>query len=43
VWYLGADQKTIASVMGCSERSVKTYWRQARDAMKATLDGEQPR
>jgi RNA polymerase sigma factor (sigma-70 family) len=42
VWYLGADQKTIAAVMGCSERSVKTYWRQAREAVKAALDGERP-
>ena len=42
VWYLGADQKTIAAVMGCSERSVKNYWRQARDAVKAALGGESP-
>jgi RNA polymerase sigma-70 factor (ECF subfamily) len=42
VWYLGADQRTIAAVMGCSERTVKTYWRQARDAVKAALDGERP-
>lgn len=42
VWYLGADQKTIAAVMGCSERSVKNYWRQARDAVKAALGGEPP-
>jgi RNA polymerase sigma-70 factor (ECF subfamily) len=42
VWYLGADQKTIAAVMGCSERTVKNYWRQAREAVKAALDGERP-
>ena len=42
VWYLGADQKTTAAVMGCSERSVKNYWRQARDAVKAALGGEPP-
>ena len=42
VWYLGCDQKTIAAVMGCSERTVKTYWRQAREAVKAALDGERP-
>lgn len=42
VWYLGADQKTIAAVMGCSERSVKNYWRQAREAVKAALGGEAP-
>jgi DNA-directed RNA polymerase specialized sigma24 family protein len=28
--------------MGCSERTVKTYWRQAREAVKAALDGERP-
>lgn len=42
VWYLGADQKTIAAIMGCSERSVKNYWRQAREAVKAALDGDRP-
>jgi len=42
VWYLGARQKTVAAVMGCSERSVKNYWRQARDAVQAALDGERP-
>jgi RNA polymerase sigma factor (sigma-70 family) len=42
VWYLGTDQKTIATMMGCSERSVKNYWRQAREALKAALDGERP-
>ena len=42
VWYLGADQKTIATVMGCSERTVKNYWRRAREAVKAALDGERP-
>jgi RNA polymerase sigma-70 factor (ECF subfamily) len=42
VWYLGADQKTIAAIMGCSERTVKNYWRQAREAVKSALDGERP-
>ena len=42
VWYLGADQKTIAAIMGCSERSVKNYWRHAREAVKSALDGERP-
>ena len=42
VWYMGADQKTIARLLGCSERTVKTYWREARDAVKAALDGESP-
>jgi RNA polymerase sigma-70 factor (ECF subfamily) len=43
VWYLGADQRTIAAVMGCSERTVKSHWRQAREAVKTALDGERPR
>jgi RNA polymerase sigma factor (sigma-70 family) len=43
VWYLGADQRTIAAVMGCSARTVKNHWRQARDTVKAALDGERPR
>lgn len=43
VWYLGADQRTIAAVIGCSERTVKNHWRQAREQVKNALDGEQPR
>ncbi len=42
VWYLGADQRTIAGVMDCSERTIKNYWRQAREAVKAALDGQSP-
>ncbi len=42
VWYLGAEQKTIARLLGCSERTVKNRWREARDAVKATLDGRSP-
>lgn len=42
VWYLGADQKTIARLLDCSERTVKTRWRAARDAVKAALDGRRP-
>ena len=38
VWYLGADQKTIAGIVGCSERTVKTRWREAREAIRAALD-----
>ena len=40
VWYLGADQKTVAAVMACCERTVKTRWRQAREAVKAALEDE---
>jgi RNA polymerase sigma-70 factor (ECF subfamily) len=42
VWYLGADQKTIARLLGCSERTVKYRWREARDTVKAALEGRSP-
>lgn len=42
VWYLGADQKTIARLLDVSERTVKARWRAARDAVKAALDGQRP-
>lgn len=42
VWFLGADQKTIAGLLDCSERTVKSRWREAREAVKAALGGESP-
>jgi len=42
VWYLDADQKTIAGLLGCSERTVKSRWREAREAVRAALDGHAP-
>jgi RNA polymerase sigma factor (sigma-70 family) len=42
VWYLGADQKTIARLLDCSERTVKTRWRAAREAVRAALGGKPP-
>jgi len=42
VWYLNADQKTIAGLLGCSERTVKSRWREAREAVRAALDGHAP-
>jgi len=42
VWYLGADQKSAATLIGCSERTVKSRWREAREAVKAALDGAAP-
>ncbi|MDA1201638.1 MAG: sigma-70 family RNA polymerase sigma factor [Planctomycetota bacterium] len=42
VWYLGADQKTIARLLECSERTVKYRWRDAREAVRAALNGETP-
>ena len=42
VWYLGADQKTIASLLDISERTVKSRWREAREAVRAALGGQAP-
>jgi RNA polymerase sigma-70 factor (ECF subfamily) len=42
VWFLGADQKTIATLLGCSERTVKSRWREARETVKAALGGQSP-
>lgn len=42
VWYLGADQKTIARLLDCSERTVKTRWRAAREAVRTSLGGKPP-
>jgi RNA polymerase sigma-70 factor (ECF subfamily) len=42
VWYLGADQKTIATLLGCSDRTVKYRWRAAREAVRAALNGQPP-
>lgn len=41
-WYLGADQRTIAALVGCSTRTVKARWRSARGRIAAALDGERP-
>lgn len=42
VWYLGADQQTIAAILGCSERTVKYRWRAAREAVRAAMNGQPP-
>lgn len=42
VWYLGADQKAAAALLGCSVRTVKSRWREARDAVRDALDGDPP-
>lgn len=42
VWYLGLDQLAIANLLGCSPRTVKSRWREARDAMRAALDVDTP-
>lgn len=42
VWYLGADQKSIARLLDCSERTVRERWRSARERIRAALDGLSP-
>jgi RNA polymerase sigma factor (sigma-70 family) len=42
VWYLGCDQQTIATALGCSTRTVKSRWREAREAVQGRLDGASP-
>lgn len=42
VWYLGADQKTVARLLACSERTVKSRWREARETVRAALEGQPP-
>lgn len=40
VWYLGADQQSIAQLLDCSERTVKSRWREAREAVRTALEGK---
>jgi RNA polymerase sigma-70 factor (ECF subfamily) len=42
VWYLDADQASIATLVGCSERTVRSRWQTARHAIRAALDGIPP-
>lgn len=42
VWYVGADQQTIASLLGCSPRTVKERWRGARETVRSALGAEPP-
>jgi RNA polymerase sigma factor (sigma-70 family) len=42
VWYLGCDQHTVAATLGCSTRTVKTRWREAREAVHKRLAGDPP-
>jgi RNA polymerase sigma-70 factor (ECF subfamily) len=41
-WYFGVDQETIAGVIGCSERTVRSRWLRAREAVKSALAGGRP-
>lgn len=36
-WYVGADQRSIAALLDCSPRTVKSRWREAREAVRAAL------
>jgi RNA polymerase sigma factor (sigma-70 family) len=42
VWYMGADQETVARLLGVSTRSVKRYWREAREQIRRDLANEPP-
>jgi len=42
VWYMGADQKTVAQLIGRSGRTVKRYWREAREHIRRELGDEPP-
>jgi RNA polymerase sigma-70 factor (ECF subfamily) len=42
VWYVGADQQTIADLLGCSTRTVKSRWREAREKVRMALDATRP-
>ena len=41
-WYLGVDQRSIAELMNCSERTVRSRWLEARRAVWAAVDGQRP-
>lgn len=41
-WYMGVDQRTIAGIARCSERTVRDRWRSARARLRAALDGGIP-
>ena len=41
-WYRGADQRSIATMAGCSERTVRSRWRQARERLRTALASEPP-
>ncbi|MEY3203787.1 MAG: hypothetical protein RLZZ21_118 [Planctomycetota bacterium] len=43
VWYLGADQRTIAAMTGCSTRTVKRRWKDAVIRINAMLGEDHPR
>ena len=42
VWYLDADQQSIAKLHNCSIRTVKSRWREAREAVKDAMGDTRP-
>lgn len=42
VWYMGADQQTVSELIGKSKRTVKRYWQEARDIVRAALGDAAP-
>jgi DNA-directed RNA polymerase specialized sigma24 family protein len=41
-WYMGVDQRTIADIARCGERTVRDRWRSGRNRLRAVLDGRTP-
>jgi len=39
VWYIGASQAEIATLLDCSERTVRRRWDLAKQRFKAALEG----
>lgn len=39
VWYVGASQTEIATLLGCSERTVRRRWDSAKHRLKTAFDG----
>lgn len=42
VWYLGLKQREAATVLGCSERTVRRRWESLRSSIAAAMAGEPP-
>ena len=41
-WYLGLKQEEIATLLGCSVRTVKRRWEAAKQALAEAMPGERP-
>ncbi len=38
LWYLGLDQERAAAILGVTSRTIRRYWRMARDALREQFD-----